>query len=483
MPCEEDTVMRIPHWPVLVCGGLLAAVVGQTAFAFDPTDGYIDASPVVNAGGDAGSLFGDPGYEGDGEYPAGWQPVQYAQPAPIAAGYGDPGAYGPGGPPSTWPAISPYSHNMEGYYNDAGIWSYSVNDERPRAVLGLDFLVVWGLKPGNNLIGSQISEFLPGAPTIFPAQRMSNFDDLTHYGLRVRYGWENPDESAIMLSGFFAAQNSTTLGPNTTHFNPVYGPVTAPYGIQPLASITFADDLLGPVQTLYDTSFQKTYDQEFWGADAEVRNSPFFRRSAFKMQMTYGVKYVRVSESMLIRATDSSLSYTVDNTGQITNIVDLGLPQMTTTINSQVTSNLVGPTLGVRYDLGGEKFKIWGQSKVAVAVNMDNTRISGSNAISNLDFQVSGPQSFSNSIGHTHVSPIFEQSIYGEFPVFAYIPLINRISLVNKSMFRVGFDYLLIGEMARPSTSIYYASGSPRPSSDRTWMSLKTLSFGLDWRW
>ncbi|MGQ0636840.1 MAG: BBP7 family outer membrane beta-barrel protein [Planctomycetaceae bacterium] len=487
--------MRIPFWPVLVCGGLLATVVGQTAFAFG--DGYIDASPVVSAAGaDSSDLFTDPSYEGPFDGAPAYQPAQYM--SDPAAGMGFAGA--PGGtvpPPNAWPNISPYTqHNWEGYYNDQGLWNYEANDDRTRALLSLEFLIVWGVKPGNHLIGSQLSDFVAARTissepqflsNVFPNQTTSNFNDMSHYGVKARYGWENPDKSGFIVSGFYAAEKERTVGADTPHDNPIFG---APNGdplnpnLQALASITFQQPGGGGNQVTYDTSFLKTYDQQFWGADANFYMAPFFKRPSFTAQMLYGVQYLRIWESLSVNAVDSSLGYTVSiPSGEIGNIVDLGFPQLQTTINSQVTSNLVGPQIGVRYDLGGDKFKIWGQSKVAVAVNMDNARVFGANAIDFIDRGLFGPRSFNNSVSHTHISPIFDQSIYGEFPLFSILPLVNRLSFINRANFRIGFNYILVGEMARPANVIVYTYGNPTVNADRTTFSLKTLSFAVDWRW
>lgn len=467
--------MRIPHWPVLICG-LLAAMIGQTAYAFQ--DGYMGARPVVTANG-AGPLFSGPEAEDGAEY----APVQYVQESPAAPGYGGAPGYGTGYEAQYWPETTPFTqHDYETYQNDAGVWMYEAPDEDLKATFSLEFLIAWGLKPGNQLIGGQDIQVFPGNTTVFPVQRTTNINDMKHYGVKVRYGWENADGSGLMASAFYVADRSFTTGPNTIYQNPIYGQPNPPFGIQALASIAFMQPGVGAVAALYDKTFEKTYDQQVWGADVELYAAPFFRRPSFRMQMTYGVKWVRVFESMNVRAVNSNLSYAFDATGAFTGITSLGLPEYQTIINSEVVSQLVGPDLAIKYDLGGDTFKIWGQTKVAVTANMDNSRVYGQNAAPNTP-GVTPFTTFNNTTSHVHISPIFQQSIYGEFPAFSIIPVINRLSFINRANFRIGFDYLLIGEMARPAKSITYTSGSPTPNADRSIFALKTLSFAVDWNW
>lgn len=251
----------------------------------------------------------------------------------------------------------------------------------------------------------------------------------------------------------------------------------------PLASIAYNSNFFGQNVAnfgLFDETFSQTYDQEVWGVDLDAYAAPFFRRPSFKVAATYGVKYLRVSETYKIAGSGSSTGPDQTFTG---------FPALNTEFNASATSNLVGPQIGVRYDLGGERFKIWGQTKIAVAANMDRTSLFGRNAFGNYipsaGLIVSPPSSnitFNKKQSGAHVSPIFDQSIYGEFPLFSVLPLLNRLSFINRANFRVGYNLLIINDMQRPASMIKYDEYDPAIRTNRTWFTLSTVSFSADWR-
>jgi hypothetical protein len=506
MPWKKDTVMRISLWPVLVCGCLLTTLVGQTAYAFEPADESSGYSPTWNtAGGDEAELFEG----GDEDAASGYQPVQYVgsgtAPMPEYGGNDPYGAY----QPNAWPVISPYTqHNLEEMYNERGLWQYNAIDEEPRNVIGFDFLMAWGLRPGTQTIGAgtppaSLQMFSPnqnflntstttnsttGTSTTtgntqingtndqtilrYGPQSTAYFSNPIHYGVKARYGWENPDDSGFLMSGFFIAQNQMV------HHAKAPGD---PIG--PLGSIAYNNGVDG-VLALFDSVFDQYYDQQFWGADADFIVAPFFRRPNFKVSMTYGVKYLRVSETLSIHAQDSNSSGNFGGGEQIQFIPtgDPLPPVLDTWITSSTLSNLVGPSIGLKYDLGGNKFKIWGQTKLAAMVNMQQMRVYGQNAYGNTDYLVYGYTNFNNHRSATYISPVFDQTIYGEFPLFAMLPLVNRINFLNKSMFRIGWNFILVGESSRPANQIAYNFTDPTIRTNRTWFSISTVSFGLDWR-
>lgn len=490
--------MRISRWPGLLCGLLIVAVAGQTANAFDP--GY--ESPIGYAAGDeeGGGYYDEPSYF-DGEDSMGglgFQPVQY-----VEDGYGAMPMYGGGDqyfmqggyPPNAWSGVSPYSHQMEGVYNDGGIWRYEANDEERKHVFSSEFLIVWGLRPGSHIIGDSLytnvtfSQGTNGSrdpSEAFPRQNSSAYSNLKHYGLKLRYGWENPDESGVILSGFFVAPNEAIKGPGNFYNG-------QSNSLKPVASIAYDTAASGNL-ALFDESFSQTYDQEVWGADLDAYAAPFFKRNSFKLAATYGVKYLRINETYSIRGSGSNYAYTVvGNTIDPSTVLPTGLPLLNTEINASATSNLVGPQIGLRYDLGGEKFKIWGQTKFAVAANMDSSKVFGRNALANAQVFPAGggalllpvPSSnvtFSNKVSGTHVSPIFDQSIYGEFPLFSVLPILNRVSFINRANFRIGYNLLMVNDVQRPASMIVYTEGDPGIRTHRTWFTLSTLSFSADWR-
>jgi len=488
MPWKKDSVMRISLWPVLVCGLVLAGTVGQTTRAAERADRFSEFSPAYEADGDeddSDEYESPAGYPDESALAAPYfQPVQY-----VEDGSGGMPAYGmdpyaaQGYPPNAWPQVSPYEHRMTGVVNDGSLWQYNESDEEAIGLASVEFLITWGLRPGTQLVGAggppSDQYFIPGNRNIFPHQTTNEFPNIKHYGVRARYGWENPDGSGFIASGFYAAEAHDNAGPVGTNVYPLDS------RIQVVASIPYSVGNGGGQLVTYDLNFQERYGQEIWGSSADWFTAPFFARNKFKIGFSLGAEYLGVTESLQIRARDSSLSYTVDQFGVFSDIENLGLAPLETQINASTRTNLVGPTAGFKYELGGKKFKIWGATKFGVMANMEEMSVYGQDAITFeqvADGFPARPVRFSTTKSHTRVSPLLDQSIYGEFPLFAMLPLINKISLVNKANFRIGWNFILVGEMSRPANIIQYNLVEPTVRTNRTWFSLSTLSFAIDWR-
>src|SRR5262249_54364615 len=200
---------------------------------------------------------------------------------------------------NAWPQISPFNqHRMEATYNDAGLWQYESDDKFDcKRIFSLEYLYGHGAKPGNHFIGDPDFRFLPVIPddigqTVFRPQNTGLFGPLFHNGMRVRYGYENPDDSGMILSGFILFEN--TESNKQFQINQVLG------NLQPLASIIVSDGAGGGIALPFDTAFHQAFTQEIMGADWDYYFMPFFTRSAFKVKMLLGAKYLRMSETFSV---------------------------------------------------------------------------------------------------------------------------------------------------------------------------------------
>ena len=155
---------------------------------------------------------------------------------------------------------------------------------------------------------------------------------------------------------------------------------------------------------------------------------------------------------------------------------------------------MVGPEIGVRYDLGGKKFKLWGQTKFGILANSERTRLSGDNigmVTRQNNFNLPSPENnrpnrFSDRKNNSHVSPILEQSIFMEAPIFSSIPLLKRVKILRNARFRFGYTLVYVGEVARPYESIVWrghpAEGLyPTIDVDRSSWWTKNLSYSINW--
>ena len=78
---------------------------------------------------------------------------------------------------------------------------------------------------------------------------------------------------------------------------------------------------------------------------------------------------------------------------------------------------------------------------------------------------------------------MFEQSIFIEAPLFAGIPLLNQISVLDGATFRAGYTFLWANHVARPGNSVVYSGFpmSPAIGVNRTRFWTQNVSLGVEW--
>ncbi|MFK7776667.1 MAG: hypothetical protein QM501_00930 [Gimesia sp.] len=318
-----------------------------------------------------------------------------------------------------------------------------------------------------------------------------------------------------------------------------------------LASLPLDDGTVNGVSVPYDLDFRIKVVSQAWGTNATWMSAPVIDKKNLKVRTLAGIRYMKVKEGFGFVGRDSGLLYSditningiradlklfshptgsdenedgiIDNAGVVedddagattgTSLAffvapinpDTGLPTTpyTTVVNSSVDTNLAGPEIGFQFDLGGEKFKLWGQTKFGIMANREEIHLSGDNVgmgIRNnnpdtLNFPKAlidptadnpNPNAFSSTKAHTHVSPIFEQSIFAEMAIFDKVPVLKRMRILEEAKFKVGYTYIIAGEIARPFDSIRWQGMPTRglfPSIDverKNW-SVGTWSVGIDW--
>jgi hypothetical protein len=188
------------------------------------------------------------------------------------------------------------------------------------------------------------------------------------------------------------------------------------------------------------------------------------------------------------------------------------------TLDISTTSNIVGPTAGLRYLIGGKAFHIIGETKFGVMADFEQIALSGNNIGSttringnpvtfqpeafntvhgNVEYQQDliiptpanpNPNTFSSSETHAHVSPYFEQSFTAEAPILQWVPYVNKISILSKAQFRLGYQFIWIGNVINTNQSVDY-EGDPmagmfptiQPTHSGWWT--QNGSVGVSWQW
>jgi hypothetical protein len=325
----------------------------------------------------------------------------------------------------------------------------------------------------------------------------------------------------------------------------------------------------------YDIYFDvKTTSQQI-GTSLDYYFTPVFERKWITVSPSVGVTYLNIHESLSFLGIDSGLLYSpstsgsgtttgadrdfkaqsfpngldddmdgiIDNaaspepgpssstssstsgsTGSSTSapFVQFGSPfaLLPATINIDTMTNLVGPTGGLRYVIGGKSFHLIGETKFGVMANFEQISLSGNNIGSETRFngdivtypaeltastqtnprpetsqdliiatpQNPNPNAFSSSQVHAHVSPMFQQSVIAEAPVLQYIPVIKKIWPLNAAIFRVGYTFIWVGNVIDTNQSVNY-QGDPmdglfptiEPSHSGWWT--QNGSVGVSWEW
>jgi len=501
--------MRIHYWPALVCGWITAVMIGQSGLAADPADKLSEAASFPDAidDSDLDDSLMDP--EDASDIPSAFQPMQYSE-GGASGGYpgGMPpdfsGGYAPEMPTNAWPETSPFSQpRMSQVSNQTGLWQYdSDNHVNKKFIFSAEYLYAHGLRPGDRIIGdpnfngtSPLPQQAAAGPTtgppLFPSfslGQLATNENVFHDGFRLRYGYENPDESGLVLSGFILFENDVNNGGRIQ--NEVAG------NLQTLASIPVNNNGIGAAIPI-DTRFYNQYTQQILGVDADYYSMPIFTRPGFKLKMLYGAKYLQVSEQFLVQGTDSGLGYDLAGSPTIgPPFTQISPNPYDVVIASSTTNNLIGPVLGLRYDVGGDKFKIWGQSKFGLMADIERLNVSSAN-VSQIKIEsptdpgqfVPGPAAGAGLTNtrvintDTHISPLFETAINVEFPFFSMVPYVNKMNLFKNANVRIGWDFVVVDSVSRAAQIIKYNINEPGIQSGRTWFEYNAFNFGVDWKW
>ncbi|NQV25147.1 MAG: hypothetical protein HQ518_12355 [Rhodopirellula sp.] len=311
---------------------------------------------------------------------------------------------------------------------------------------------------------------------------------------------------------------------------------------------TLADGTtFGGASAVYDLEFKIQTNLEIYGTGIRWKAMPLYKTDSFKLRPNAGVRYTTFRDQFGFYGRDSGILYDgqttanqpplpdvkihslpnnfddnvdgiVDNAGLIEDSLGgaggggggganatmanfvFGDPlifPLASTLNNNVQSHLAGPELGLSYDFGGEKgFRLGGSSNFGLLLNYQKIRLSGDNIfvttrpadmISPTPTNAT-PNRFSSAANHSSVSPMFEQSVYGEGPLFQYIPILRRSAILRNANFRAAYTLTAIAEMTRASDSIVW-QGNPSqglfPSIQTSRSSFRTQSYniGVTWSW
>ncbi len=439
----------------------------------------------------------DPYDDGQGYAPLAYQGDPVAVFADPAAGYppqAPPGYAPPSYAPNTnyWPQVSPFEQPvMERTYRQRGIW---VND----AIYGertydfsLDYMKTGFNRPGTDLIGSRNV----GVPNTLQGFRQVNTsvfasgEDLISDGIRAKIVMKNADSSTMELSGFWTAESRSVYQPFGK------GKVGRLDTIRARGFIGLDDGTDEGVAVPFDLDFKLGYKAQAFGADLQWSTMPMYDATGFRLRPVFGVKYLKIREQFTLHGQDSNLAYLADARGvPIPGSVlpnPFGNPPYEADLTSRTVSDLFGPEAGIRYDVGGRNFLLTGQTRFAVAANHEVIDLYG-NQIGDGFFGTGfpaptpanpKPSAFNDRRATTHVSPIFSQDFQFKSKVFKHLPILNDLPLLANADLLVGYNFVLVGGVARPTKVIDWKVDDPRIDLTRSRWYMQAVTFGLNWNY
>ncbi len=282
---------------------------------------------------------------------------------------------------------------------------------------------------------------------------------------------------------------------------------------------------------LFDLEFILKHEVQSYGTGFHFSASPLYEKGNLQVRPIVGGRFFRLQEGIGFFGADSGLDYDVntpdgvdnDNDGLIDNVAENGTLNFVNLVtdtsrqilvrsflNSNVRSSMAGPEAGIEYEVAKKKDVTFsGSTRVGALVNTEKMDLAGDNignALSNA-VDVSDPagqviqdqlfdtstlsgqltaNAFTDTATSTHISPMFEQSLMAELPLFSRIPVLRDVWQLEHARLRLGWTYTWIGEVADPNGSIVWQSNP----IDGRFLQLKTqrtdywqnqFNLGLNW--
>jgi hypothetical protein len=501
--------MRIRHWLARLLGGALWTATATLALAQPPYDA---------------GMYGDPGAT------TGYVPYVDAG-SPAAAGYPIPysgmqAASWPEGA-TAWPQISPYeAPPVDRHHYHNGFWYNQQAFGGRKYYVNLSATLNRMSDPKNDVVGNpnapqffgfanianQQQNVLTSGLPAFEAHHWSDIDALTSGGFQGMMGFFNADDSGVQLNGFWADQASGSLVleipgidiNNTTDLFRRAEDLLSNHGALPIVDGQLPPTLLpivppngtqvqvdGAGAQPYDIFYKLFYHSEAYGIGTSYFASPVYDSGSTKIRPNVGLRYMQVRERAVFNAANSGLTYTFDqdverpDPATIAGTVDI----LESYLNSNVRSQLAGPEVGFRMDVGDEKFLIWTNTKFGLMANHSVREIGGFGILRREAMPdptvvpTADVTAFKQQETTTTVSPMFEQSIYARSQVLSYVPGIRKMKLFEEAQFQIGYTFTLVGAIYRPGEDVQW-NGFPNfpqiTNAKGTWF-MSSLSLGVEW--
>jgi len=498
--------MRTRHWLTSLLSGALWSATTAVGLAQTGPDGGWGY-----AGGYAPYI--DPGSPAAAQYAPSYSGIEQA-------------GYPPGA--TQWPYISPYSapavdqhsHQNGFWYNEqirggrkyyaflgGSLNTYADPDDvvvgDPNAPGDFRTLTVTGGAGGG-------AGTTTGVRQVFAPRDWSFVEDhMQGGGFQGMLGFFNADDSGWFATGFWAEEGAASYSESDILGDPsrpedtlraragigVFDGSQDTVTLPPTPPDTTGVTVTGGGFIPYDMYYRLAWQSQAYGTGLGFYTDPLYRGDTMKLRPMLGVRYVNIRENATFEGADSGLDYTIDGgnfapvAGSVTGVPDV----FESYLRSNTKSQLAGPELGVRLDLGSDRFLVWTQSKLGIWANHSTREIDGFGIGRITGAAVPAPTtptpndptltSFHDQDTTTHVSPAFEQSVFVRAPILSYVPVVKKLKVFEQAQFQMGYTFLVVGSMYRPGNVITWRGFPqfPELNSEKTTWYLNTLSWGVEW--
>ncbi|MEZ6127422.1 MAG: hypothetical protein R3C59_01905 [Planctomycetaceae bacterium] len=283
------------------------------------------------------------------------------------------------------------------------------------------------------------------------------------------------------------------------------------------------------VSQLFDMDYIAQHSLTSYGGGFHFSFMPMYEDGDKKVRAIIGARVFRLQEGFHFFGADSGLGYgfslpngldddddfvidNVDENGNL-NFVDPVTDDtqeimIRSFVNNVVRSTMSGPEIGVEYEVAKRKsVRFYGATRVGALVNVEKMSLEGDNIGDTTAIEVdpdtglfvrsqmfdtstnNGQRTqnfFTDSNSTTHISPMFEQTLSAELPLFDRVPILQDIWQLQNAKLRLGWTYTWIGEVADPNQSIVWRSNPrdgvfPSLSTNRSSFFQNQFSAGINW--
>lgn len=284
----------------------------------------------------------------------------------------------------------------------------------------------------------------------------------------------------------------------------------------------------------FDMDFILKHSIETYTGAVNFSAPVVYETDSLKIHPVIGGRFLQINEGYSFRGVDSGLVYLQnipdgvddDDDFVVDNVAETGTATFTqgnpstdsiirSFVDASVQSQMGGPEIGIQYTLGeGKGITINGATKVGALFNSEKMRLSGDNigdtVTTNIDLvtgettlldmfdtttrdpitgrSISTLNAFNEGKRTTHVSPMFQQSLMAEIPLFSRVPVLRDMWQFQNASFTAGWTFLYVGEVADPQQSINWLSNpragvTPTIDIERSTYFQNSFSAGINWEY